>query len=91
MGLSYMAKYLRNPEDGDRATGDGVRGSCELLIINAGAELSSVLAIETSFQPLQLLNNYWIDIYYKTILGNGIFDMYWKEERKSIKGSKGIE
>lgn len=84
-----MMKYLRNPEDGDRATGDGVRGSCKLLIMDAGAELgiSTVLA----FQPLQLLNNYWIDIYHKTILGNGIFDMYWKEERKSIKESKGIE
>lgn len=54
-----MRKYLRNPEDGDRSTGDGVRGSCELLIMDAGAELaiSTVFAIEPSFQTLQLLNN----------------------------------
>lgn len=54
-----MRKYLRNPEDGDRSTGDGVRGSCELLLMDAGAELaiSTVFAIEPSFQTLQLLNN----------------------------------
>ena len=81
MGLSYMAKYLRNPEDGDRATGDGVRGSCKLLIMDAGAELgiSTVLA----FQPLQLLNNYWIDIYHKLFWGMGYLICIGKRGEKA--------